>query len=402
MRHSALPRCSRRIFGWRSTTATLFGILAVAAAQTASATIATAARDADVDAVKKMIASGADVNAPEADGTSALLWAAYQQSPELVSTLLKAGANPNTPNRFGMTPLLQASRYGDAATIDLLLKGGADMSAAARDGETPLMAAARAGSVAAVKLLIEHGADVNAQEARWDQTALMWAAAEGHIDVVDALLKAGANPNLKARVSDLSKRTPRTDFPSGGFTALMWATRDGDEALTRRLIEGGTDVNLTDGDGETALVLAIVNDRFDLAKTLLDLGANPKMDDSLYEAVEMHDATTDWRAKDGTQLRADHPNQLTALDLIRILLEAGADPNKPFTGQLHSASMCCDTKGAGTPFYRAAVAADVEGMKLMIAHGADLEWAPKPSQTGGAAPPPPAAATPARRRSWSR
>ena len=61
----------------------------------------------------------------------------------------------------------------------------------------------------------------------------------------------------------------------------------------------------------------------------------------------------------------------------------GADPNKPFTGQLHSASMCCDTKGTGTPFYRAAVAADVEGMKLMIAHGADLEWSPKPSETDG-------------------
>ncbi len=387
MRHSALLQCSRRIFGWRST-ATLFGILAVAAAQTASATIAAAARDADVGAVKKMIASGADVNAPEADGTSALLWAAYQQAPEIVSVLLQAGANPNTANRFGMTPLLQASRYGDVATIDLLLKGGADLSAATRDGETPLMAAARAGSVDAVKLLIEHGADVNAQEARWDQTALMWAAAEGHLDVVDTLLKAGANPNLKARVTDLSKRTPRTDFPSGGFTALMWAARDGNEALVRRLVEGGTDINLTDGDGETALVLAIVNDRFDLAKTLLDLGANPKMDDSLYEAVEMHDATTDWRAKDGTRLRADHPNQLTALDLIRILLDAGADPNKPFTGQLHSASMCCDTKGSGTPFYRAAVAADVEGMKLMVAHGADLEWAPKPSQTGDAPPPP--------------
>jgi ankyrin repeat protein len=146
------------------------------------------------------------------------------------------------------------------------------------------------------------------------------------------------------------------------------------------LIEGKADINLTDGDEATAMTLAIVNDRFDLAATLLELGADPKKDDSLYQAIEMHDATTDWRAKDGSRLRSDHPNKLTALDLVKLLLEAGADPNKPFTGQLHSASMCCDTKGSGTPFYRAAVAADVEALKLLAAHGADLEWVPKPAE----------------------
>ena len=162
----------------------------------------------------------------------------------------------------------------------------------------------------------------------------------------------------------------------------MWAVRDGNEPIVRRLLEGRADINLTNGDDATAMMLAIVNDRFDMAATLLELGADPKNDDSLYQAVEMHDATTDWRAKDGSRLRSDHPNKLTSLDLIKLLLDAGADPNKAFTGQLHSASMCCDTKGSGTPFYRAAVAADVEAMKLMIAHGADLEWAPKPAEAG--------------------
>jgi ankyrin repeat protein len=130
-------------------------------------------------------------------------------------------------------------------------------------------------------------------------------------------------------------------------------------------------------------MIAIINDRFDLAANLLSLGAEAN-DGSLYYAVEMHDATTDWRAKDGSRLRADHPNDLTALDLTRLLLEAGADPNKPFSVQMHSASMCCDTKAIGTPFYRAAVAADVEALKLMIAHGADLEWAPAASEGGPA------------------
>ena len=364
-------------------TASFAVLIGNAAWQPAAANVAAAARDGDLEAVRKQLETGADVNAPEADGTSALLWAAYQSSPELVALLIEAGADPNAANAFGVTPLLQASRYGDAATIAALLEGGADIEAAGRDGETPLMAAARAGGVAAVKLLLEKGADPNAMESLEDQTALMWAAAEGHIAVVDALLSAGADPNLQARVSELTKRSTRTDFPTGGFTALMWAARNGDEALVRRLVEGGADLDLTNGDGATAMMLAIVNDRFDMAALLVELGADAN-DGSLYHAVEMRDATTDWRAKDGSRLRPNHPNELNALDLTKLLLEAGADPNKPFIGQMHSASMCCDTRANATPFFRAAVAADVEAMKLLIAHGADLEWSP--SATGDGPP----------------
>ena len=90
----------------------------------------------------------------------------------------------------------------------------------------------------------------------------------------------------------------------------------------------------------------------------------------------MRDATTDWYARDGSKLRANHANQLTALDLIALLLDKGADPNKPFVGQMHSATMCCDTVANGSPFFRAAIAADVEALKLLIAKGADVEWTP--------------------------
>jgi ankyrin repeat protein len=357
--------------------------MAVASTATAAPTdtVAEAARANNLAQVRQLIKSGADVNAPTADGSTALLFAAYDSDVEMVKALLAAGANPNVANNFGVTPLLQASRYGDAAMIEALLKGGADVEKAQRDGETPLMASSRAGSVASVKLLLQHGADPNKVDSLEDQTALMWATAEGHLDVVDALLTAGANPNMKARLSELTKRSTRTDFPSGGFTAVMWAVRNGDEPLVERLVKGGADLKLTNGDGATASMLAIVNDRFDLAAKLLDLGADAN-DGSLYYAVEMHDATTDWRAKDGTRLRADHPNKLNALDLIRVLLDKGADPNKPFSGQMHSASMCCDTKANATPFYRAAVAADVEGIKLMIAKGADLEWSPPKAEKG--------------------
>ena len=107
-----------------------------------------------------------------------------------------------------------------------------------------------------------------------NRSALMWAAAEGHLDVVDALLDKGANANLKARSSELTTRSTRADYPSGGFTALHWAVRNGDEAVVRRLVEGGADLNITNADGATPMMLAIVNDRFDLAAKLVELGAD--------------------------------------------------------------------------------------------------------------------------------
>ncbi|HUF72341.1 MAG TPA: ankyrin repeat domain-containing protein [Gammaproteobacteria bacterium] len=356
-----------------------FCLLAVQPA--AGASVATAARSGDLAEVRELIASGVAVNEPERDGSTAALWAAFQSDLEMLAVLIDAGADLDAANRLGVTPLLQAARTGDTPIVRALLEGGADLAAAAREGETPLMAAARAGSVDTVRLLLERGSDPNATEDYQGQTALMWAAAEGHADVVGVLLEAGADPDLQARQSELTERSTRTDFPTGGFTAAMWAARQGHEHVLQRLADAGADLNLLNGDGASALSIAVVNDRFDLAARMLDIGAEPDVS-ALYYAVLMRDATTDWLAKDGSKLRADYPNELTAFDLTRVLLEAGADPNELFSGQMHSTSMCCDTRENGTPFYRAAVAADVDALKLLIAHGADVEWTPEPSTDG--------------------
>ncbi len=115
-------------------------------------------------------------------------------------------------------------------------------------------------------------------------------------------------PNRQARITTITERK-HADHPTGGFTALMFAVRNGHGDAAAALIKGGADPTLTNGDGVTALTVAIVNDRLDLASRLLDLGADPN-DGSLYFAVDMHDATTDMRARDGSRLRADHANRL--------------------------------------------------------------------------------------------
>jgi len=361
--------------------ALLAGALAAPWAFGAENSIEKAARADDLAALKQLIAAHADVNLPAADGSTAMLWAAYHSDVEMVKALGAARADANTANKYGVTPLLQASRTGDAAVVQALIAAGAKVDQAHPDGETPLMAASRAGSLQTVRLLLGRGADPNAQESFQQQTALMWATAEGHADVIDALLVAGANPNAQARVNVLTERK-NADFPSGGFTALMWAARNGNEGIVRRLVAAGADLNARNGDGATAMMITIVNDRFDLAATLVELGADVN-DGSLYHAVEMRDATTDWYAHDGSKLRNNFPNQRTALDLIALLLDKGADPNRPFVGQMHSAAMCCDPFANASPFFRAAVAADVEALKLLIAHGANLEWTPTNAKNGG-------------------
>jgi ankyrin repeat protein len=359
-------------------------LLVSAGSASAASAIADAAQGGDLDDVRSLIAAGADVNNPANDGSTALLWATYHSDPELIAALIAAGADPNMANKYGMTPLLQAAGTGDAAALAALLDGGADTAIVHPEGTTPLMLAARTGHLDAVQLLLDHGADPNAVESRYLQTALMWAAAEGHAETVAALLNAGADPDLQARVSTLTVRK-NSDFPSGGFTALMFAVRNGHEAVARQLVDSGADLNLTNGDDATAMMIAIVNDRFDLAVKLLEMGADPN-DGSLYYATDMRDMTTDVHMRDGSRLRYDHDNEHSALDLMEILLEAGADPNKVRIGALHHATGCCDVYANGTPLYRAAIAADVEALKLLTAYGADVEWTP--SRVDEGSPPP--------------
>ncbi|HEY1760238.1 MAG TPA: ankyrin repeat domain-containing protein [Bryobacteraceae bacterium] len=165
----------------------------LAAFSAASSPVADAAEKGDKAAVKALIQQKADVNMTQADGATAIQWAAYRNDLDIADLLIAAGANVKTPNRDGFTPLVLASINGSGPMIGKLLAAGADVNERDPNQETPIMFASRNGNVEAIKVLIDHKADVNAKEKLRGTTALMWASEQGHPEAVKALVAAGAD-----------------------------------------------------------------------------------------------------------------------------------------------------------------------------------------------------------------
>jgi len=318
----------------------------------------------------------------EPDGTTALHWAVHNNDKPLVERLLKAGANVNARNDYGATPLAEAAVLADPVLLERLLKAGADVESANDDGQTALMLVARNGNVAAAKLLLRYRANVNAREKWRQQTALMWAAAQAQPEMVRFLVSKGADVNARSLVNDWERQVtaePRSQArPAGGLTPLLYAARRGCAPCARALVEGGADVNLADPYGVTPLLMAAQNFSFDTATYLLSKGADPNRWDSagrapLYAAVDLN--TIPYGG------RADRPSldDATSLDLIRQLLAAGANPNLQLKLMPPYRSLRDDRGADGllaigaTPLLRAAKAADIPVIKLLLAAGAKVD-----------------------------
>jgi ankyrin repeat protein len=332
------------------------------------------------DAVRELLKTRVDVNAPEADGTTALHWAVRANDLETIRLLLRAGANAKAVNRYGVMPLSLAATNGDASAIEALLSAGADPNSALPEGETVLMTAARTGGAAAVKLLIDHGADVGARE-RWQgETALMWAAAENHAEATKLLIAAGAELNGRSNKLEFAKfafngsTMVSTPMPRGQLTPLMMAARQGAVEGVRVLAEAGADLNLTDSDGTTALVMAIVNGHNEVASLLLEKGADPNIADAsgmaaLYAIVDQRTTGP------GINRPPRKPTgDVDTLDLLGTLLARGAKPNArlktPILQRFHNTGDPLLTDGA-TPLMRAAKSTDVAAMRLLLENGAN-------------------------------
>jgi ankyrin repeat protein len=340
----------------------------------------------------------------------------------------------------GYTPLHLAAQAGAADVIRELAKSGAAIDAPTATGATALMLAARSGSVDAVRALLESGANLNATESAQGETALMFAAAADRTDVVKLLLEKGADARTATKIIDLAALTaapgeealqqsqgrqpggnapPQGSAPGtaasggsgrgaqapaaaagaprpaevagvtrpyryneligrqGGLTALLFATRQGAMATVEALVAAGAEVNqVSPADRTSPLLMATINGHFDLAKYLLDRGADPNLASDagatpLYAALNVQ-----WAPKAFyPQPRAYLQQKLSYLDLMTALLDKGADPNARLQRKIWYSSYNFDVlrvdEGGASAFWRAAYASDIDAMKLLVARGAD-------------------------------
>lgn len=342
--------------------------------------LADAVKDGDRTVALTLLKQHADVNAAEADGTTALHWAVREGDQDMVDRLIKAGANVKAANRYGVTPIYLACVNGSAPMIAKLLSAGADANSATPEGETALMTIARTGNAEAAKVLLDHGADVNAKEDWRQQTPLMWAVAECHPEVAQELISHGADVNAKQVEwhwdRQVTKEPREKWMPLGGLTPLHFAARQGCLAGVDVLVKAGAQMNVTNPNGFSPLLLAIINAHYDVAAYLVDHNADPNVVDEtgrtpLYAAVDMHtlpESNLPWPS--GVN------NKLTSLDVIKDLLAHGANANAQLKKQQPYRSKVdrgADTMlGTGTtPLLRAAKAGDAEVVQLLLAKGAD-------------------------------
>jgi len=359
-------------------------LVAGSGASAATSDLADAAMKHDGNALRALIQKKADVNAPQADGTTALLWAVRYDELDTADLLIRAGAKVAAGNRDGATPLQLAALNGSAAMIEKLIKAGADPNAPlSSSGDTALMMAARTGKTGALNVLIESGANVNAKESWGGTTALMWAVSERHPDAVKILIDHGADVHGRsnfvaaANGRGFEGRTPTgsdsgltvEDFASGWLTPLMFAAREGDLASARLLVAAGADVNAIAGDGKDALGLAIFNGNYDLASFLVDNKSNLNKADTqgftpLFWAVERRNMET----------APNFPWKVTAdpLPLVRKMLDAGANPNAVVNNTPRARMRAGSPRIVfATALMRAAFSGDLELCRLLLAHGAD-------------------------------
>ena len=330
-----------------------------------------AVRSGDVAAVRALLDQSVDVDAPAADGATALHWAVHEQRLAIVELLLDAGADVTAMNRYGVGAASLAAENGDAAVLERLLDSGVDPATTMPGGETLLMTAARTGDADTVRVLLARGADPNARESLRGQTALMWAAANNNAAAIHVLAEQGAD--LHAR-TDNPSRSPGRGFssaPATGFTPLLFAVRGGHLDAVQVLLDAGADVNDTVSDGQSALVVATANANWELAAYLLDRGADPNHAAAGWNALHQTVHTRRMNIGFGTP-GPFAAGTLDSIDLVRTLITHGVDVNARMTRNgMRDGQRNRHNRLGATAFLLAAKVTDVEAMRVLLEAGAD-------------------------------
>ena len=492
-------------FGLGLGTALAVVFATVASTQQAATPVADAARKGDVAAVRNLVKQGADASAPQADGMTALHWAAERADLATADILIRAGASLSAETRLGQyTPLHLAARNGSAEVLTALIKAGSNVKALTASGSTALHLAAGAGSAAAVAALIDGGSDVNARDSVNGQTPLIFAVSGGHVAAMKTLIAKGAAVDLASAPINISQQqaidrqgatlrrqiiaalTPAGQQPTseaqqaavaatrefyatgklpappaaagagggggrgggapdpaaaagnagapagaaggrqggraggaagapaadgtgivvqdplnadgpavsgtakGGMTPLHYAARDGHAQAVTALLDAGADINKKSADGNTPLLIALINGQFDVAMQFVEKGANVNLAGDGYGITPLWAAiNTRWQPR----TRFPQPQEMdyqkaTYLDVMKALLESGADPDARVKGHpWYMVYSDCGNANCGlsnvtgsTAYWRAAYGTDVDAMKLLAKYGADPNI---PTMAGG-------------------
>jgi len=242
----------------------LFCVLLLLPALSAAADdpLVSAAAAGDGAAIRALLKQGHDVNATGPDGATALHWAVRADDLPTVDALIRAGARVGVANALGVQPVYVAAQNGHAAMLARLLDAKADVNTTDAAGDTLLMAAVRAESPDAVRLLLERGAKVNAADPDVAQTALSWAARLNNTGIMRSLLSAGATVDAATRVGPKPAARPPG---AGGGSHGVGIVRSGVPPQGEQLPAPG---------GMTPLLFAARDGMLDAAKILVEAGAD--------------------------------------------------------------------------------------------------------------------------------
>jgi ankyrin repeat protein len=239
----------------------------------------------------------------------------------------------------------------------------------------------------------------------------MWAAARRHPEMVDLLAGKGADVNARSAVRDFQRvataESRAKQLDRGGFTPLLYAARENCRECVEVLIRHKVDVDLPDPSGMSPMVIAMLNSNWDIAKRLIEAGADVNEWD-IFGQAPLHVAIGNMRSRgNNNPLDMDKPNKATGREVVQLLVERGANPNQQTyyraAGRGFNVGFGAGTGRGTTPFLVACAGGDLDVVKLLLAHGANIRLATADGQgpvilavgsrSGGTGNPGPVAAT---------